>query len=127
MRLLRDDGALSRADLARRSGLAKATVGTIVGQLQQAGAVVEGAIASTGRGRPEHAAAARRPGHWRVSASRSTSGYVAVTALDLAGRELCVRGAAGRRGDGPGLDDVLRLAREEVVARSTRAGSGCSG
>ena len=52
MRLLRDSGALSRADLARRSGLAKATIGTIVSQLERAGAVASGETASTGRGRP---------------------------------------------------------------------------
>ena len=64
MRLLRDAGALSRADLARRSGLAKATVGTIVGQLQQAGAVAEGASESTGRGPSRARRSCSRASRW---------------------------------------------------------------
>ena len=112
MRLLRDHGALSRADLARRSGLAKATVGTIVAQLQRAGAVVEGTSASTGRGRPSTPV---------VLDGRSMAGlgievnvdYVAVTAVDLAGRELSFeeRPVAGAAVE---LGDVVALVRDAV-------------
>ncbi|MCW2820835.1 MAG: hypothetical protein JWR64_630 [Marmoricola sp.] len=112
MRLLRDAGALSRADLARRSGLAKATIGTIVGQLERAGAVTAGESEPSGRGRPSTPL---------VLAGRSLAGlgieinvdYTAVTAVDLAGRELSFEErpveAGGRR-----LGDVLALVRGEV-------------
>ena len=112
MRLLRDSGALSRADLARRSGLAKATIGTIVSQLERAGAVAAGETASSGRGRPEHAARARRPLAGRPGLEINVD-YMAVTAVDLAGRELSFEERPvednGRR-----LDDVVALVRGEV-------------
>jgi predicted NBD/HSP70 family sugar kinase len=109
MRLLRDSGALSRADLARRSGLAKATIGTIVSQLQRAGAVAEGVTESSGRGRPSTPV---------VLDGRTMAGlgievnvdYMAVTALDLAGRELFFeeRSLSGER---PRLDEVVAVVR----------------
>jgi predicted NBD/HSP70 family sugar kinase len=112
MRLLRDGGALSRADLARRSGLAKATIGTIVGQLQQAGAVAEGASESSGRGRPSTPL---------QLAGRSLAGlgievnvdYVAITAVDLAGRELSFEERPVPQG--PRLSDVVALVDDEVT------------
>ncbi len=111
MRLLRDSGALSRADLARRSGLAKATIGTIVSQLERTGAVASGEAASTGRGRPSTPI---------VLAGRSLAGlgveinvdYTAVTSVDLGGREISFEErpvGAGRR-----LGDVVALVRGEV-------------
>jgi predicted NBD/HSP70 family sugar kinase len=119
MRLLRDGGSLSRADLARRSGLAKATIGTIVGLLQRAGAVAEGVTESGGRGRPSTPLALD---------GRTLAGlgieinvdYMAVTALDLAGRELFFdeRPVAAA---GPRLADVIGLVRDEM-ARLTEAG-----
>ncbi len=118
LRLLRDAGALSRADLARRSGLAKATVGTIVGQLQQSGAVSEGDSAPTGRGRPSTPL---------VLEGRTMAGlgievnvdYVATTAVDLAGRELSFEERPAH-GAGPVLEDVLVLVREEVARLEAR-------
>ena len=119
LRLLRDSGALSRADLARRSGLAKATVGTIVGQLQQSGAVSEGDSAPSGRGRPSTPL---------VLDGRTMAGlgievnvdYVATTAVDLAGRELSFV-ERPTHGGGPTLEDVLVLVREEVTLLDARA------
>ena len=117
MRLLRDTDSLSRADLARSSGLAKGTIGTIVGQLQRAGAVTEGTTEPGGRGRPSTPL---------VLAGRSLAGlgieinvdYVAVTALDLAGRELFFeeRPVAG---EGPELSDVVGLVRDETARLAT--------
>lgn len=53
LRSLRHDGPASRAELAGRTGLAKATVGAIVGDLEQAGAVQEHEQVRSGdRGRP---------------------------------------------------------------------------
>ncbi len=116
MRLLRDHGPLSRTELARRSHLVKGTIGTIVGQLQRAGAVAEGASASSGRGRPSTLV---------VLEGRSFAGlglevnvdYLALTVVDLAGRELTFE-ERPVVGDGPRLPEVLRLVREEVAALS---------
>jgi predicted NBD/HSP70 family sugar kinase len=118
MRLLRDGGALSRADLARRSGLAKATIGTIVGQLQEVGAVAEGVSESTGRGRPSTPL---------QLAGRTLAGlgievnvdYVAVTAVDLAGRELSFEERPAHA-DGPRLPEVVARVVDEVSRLEAR-------
>ena len=77
LRLLRDEGALSRTDLARRSGLAKATVGTIVGQLQQTRRVAEEASVVLGPRAAEHARGPRRgrPGRHRPGGQRRLHGH----------------------------------------------------
>lgn len=49
---LRHDGPATRTELARRTGLAKATVGTIVGTLNDDSLVNEVATVTSGRGRP---------------------------------------------------------------------------
>ena len=113
MRLLRDAGALSRAELARSTGLAKATVGTIVGQLQQAGAVAEGdaVAAEAGRGRPSTPVVLT--GHAIAALGIEVNvDYVALTAVDLAGRELSFEERPVR--DGPLLEDVLVLVGDAV-------------
>ena len=113
LRLLRDHGASSRADLARRSGLAKATVGTIVGQLVAVGAVTEGASESTGRGRPSTPVAL----DGRTLAGLGVEvnvDYMAITASDLAGRELAFHEHPVGRG-GPDLADVLTLVRDQAL------------
>lgn len=119
LRLLRDAGDLSRADLARRSGLAKATVGTIVGQLVRAGAVSEGVTESTGRGRPSTPVVL---GGSRLAGLgvEVNVDYMAVTAVDLAGRELSFVERPVDT-DAPRLPDVLDLVRGEVE-RLTRRG-----
>src|SRR5579871_2723607 len=50
--LVRGSGPISRAELARRSGLSAPTVSTIVGQLVERGILVEGATAPANGGRP---------------------------------------------------------------------------
>jgi predicted NBD/HSP70 family sugar kinase len=117
MRLLRDGGALSRADLARRSGLAKATIGTIVGQLQQVGAVTEGLSESSGRGRPSTPLQLAGKALAGLGIEVNVD-YVAVTAVDLAGRELSFeeRPASG----GPRLPDVVALVDDEVSQLEAR-------
>src|SRR5690606_23228213 len=53
LRSLRQEGPASRAELAGRTGLAKATIGAIVGDLEQAGALREHEQVRSGdRGRP---------------------------------------------------------------------------
>lgn len=51
LNFLRDHQPLSRADLARRSGLQRSTVSSIVDQLIEEGWVTEGAVGHTQRGR----------------------------------------------------------------------------
>ncbi len=112
LRLLRDEGALSRSDLARRSGLAKATVGTIVAKLQEAGAVREGVSASGGRGRPSTPVVLHGARLAGLGLEVNVD-YMAMTALDLAGRELGFE-EHPVASDRPRLDDVLALLRGEV-------------
>ena len=95
LRLLRDGGPTSRADLARSSGLAKATIGGIVAQLQEVGAVDEHAVpapipASTGRGRPSTPVALSGQSLAGIGVEVNVD-YLTLTALDLAGRELAFR------------------------------------
>lgn len=52
LRSLRSEGPATRTELAQRTGLAKATVGTIVGDLSAGRAVSEDASVPSGRGRP---------------------------------------------------------------------------
>ncbi len=105
LRSLRDAGPASRAALAQRTGLAKATVGVIVRELTAAGAVREGRAARgpgdgagvTGAGR--RSAPTGRPGRpVEVDGARIVAlglevnvDYLAATALDLAGREVIRR------------------------------------
>ncbi|GAA1477845.1 ROK family transcriptional regulator [Nocardioides aestuarii] len=85
LRALRREGPATRADLAKKTGLAKATVGVIVGDLEAAGAVVEQEADRPGaRGRPGRPVA--------LGGSRFVSlgfelnvDYVAAVVLDLAG------------------------------------------
>lgn len=88
--MLRDHGPASRADLARLSGLSKATVGTIVAGLQSRGALVEAAApsitATAGRGRPSVPVAIDGAALVGLGIEVNVD-YTAVTVLDLAGRE----------------------------------------
>ena len=87
LRLLRDSDGLSRADLARASGLAKATVGTIVAHLHEAGVVAEGDAATSGRGRPSTPLVVAGGALAGLGIELNVD-YAAVTAVDLAGHEL---------------------------------------
>jgi predicted NBD/HSP70 family sugar kinase len=84
LRSLRSDGPGTRAELAKRTALAKATIGTIVAGLQAAVAVVEDESQPDGRGRPG------RPVRLAGSAFLGLGfelnvDYVAAVALDLSG------------------------------------------
>lgn len=85
LRSLRHDGPASRAELAGRTGLAKATVGAIVGDLEQAGAVREAEQVRSGdRGRPglRLTLAGGRPVGVGLEANVE---YVAAVVVDLSG------------------------------------------
>ena len=119
LRSLRQLGPATRAELAKRTGLAKATVGVIVAGLEAVGAVAE-------TERPESGVAGRgRPGTpVALSGDRFVGlglelnvDYVAVAVLDLSGR---TRLSATRPVSSPGdVDALLALAawaRDEVTA-----------
>lgn len=85
LRTLRSDGPATRTELARRTGLAKATIGTIVNELEDGGAVTEDGAVVTGRGRPG------RPviltGERIVGLGLEVNvDYVAAVAIDLSGQ-----------------------------------------
>ncbi len=85
LRSLRHDGPASRAELAGRTGLAKATVGVIVGDLEQAGALAElEQVRSGDRGRPglRLTLAGGRPVGVGFEANVE---YVAAVVVDLSG------------------------------------------
>ena len=85
LRSLRTAGPASRAELAGRTGLAKATVGAIVGDLEQAGAVrAHEQVRSGDRGRPglRLTLAGGRPVGIGFEANVE---YVAVVVVDLSG------------------------------------------
>lgn len=93
LRSLRHDGPASRAELAGRTGLAKATVGTIVAGLEEVGAVREhDQIRSGDRGRPglRLTLAGGRPVGIGFEANVE---YVAAVIVDLSGE---IRGQVTR-------------------------------
>ncbi len=126
LRSLRDDGPASRAGLAARTGLAKATVGAIVTDLADVGAVREQdpEAATTGRlgrpGRPVALDGARTVG----LGLEVNVDYLAATALDLSGRVVLSSQVPVRPAGASSADDALaRLARDSM--RSLRA-AGCT-
>jgi len=93
LRSLRADGAATRTELARRTGLAKATIGTIVAELELRGAVTEGGATTApvpvGRGRPGRPVTLT--GETIVGLGLEVNvDYVAAVAIDLAGRVVVV-------------------------------------
>jgi len=119
LRSLRHQGAATRTELARRTGLAKATVGVIVSALDAAGAVVEdgpGPAAEAGqrgRGRPGRPVVLDGSKLLGLGLELNV-GYVSAVVLDLAGR---VRLHEHRSVAPDGrVDALLRLARDVVAA-----------
>lgn len=85
LRSLRSAGPATRTELARRTGLAKATIGTIIGELESGGAVTEDGAIVTGRGRPGRPVTLT--GHQILGLGLEINvDYVAAVAIDLAGR-----------------------------------------
>ncbi len=84
LRCLRSDGPGSRADLAKRTGMAKATIGTIIGDLVDLGAVVESESLAEGRGRPGRPIRFVEGAYVGLGFELNVD-YVAAVALDLAG------------------------------------------
>ena len=101
LRALREAGPLTRAELAKTTGLAKGTVSTIVAGLQGSGAVAESPAVTTAtpaaRGRP--GTPVRLDGAGLVGLGVEVNvDYAAAVAVDLAGREIFSRERVGATG-----------------------------
>jgi predicted NBD/HSP70 family sugar kinase len=123
LRLLRDSGPRSRARIATETGLPKATVSSLIGELVELGLVREGAA--------EREGAIGRPGLAVEIDGRAICGigveinvdYLSVIALDLRGEVLAERRlAVDVRGSGPEpvLDSTAQLVTETVAALGKR-------
>ncbi|HEY0891157.1 MAG TPA: ROK family protein [Nocardioides sp.] len=121
LRSLRQLGPATRAELAKRTGLAKATVGVIVAALEAADAVTElertgSAVAARGRPGVPVALSGRR---FLALGLELNVDYVSVAVLDLTGT---VRLSASRPVTGPGdvsaLVALARWARAEAVGEA---------
>ncbi|GAB3592652.1 ROK family transcriptional regulator [Angustibacter peucedani] len=118
LRSLRDDGSASRALIAQRTGLAKATVSAIVADLAAQGAVTE-PEPSAGPVAPASPGRAGRPGRPVALHGAATVGlglevnvdYLAATALDLSGRVVLSTQVPAA---GAEPDALLDLARRSV-------------
>jgi predicted NBD/HSP70 family sugar kinase len=84
LRSLRRQGPATRTELAQRTGLAKATVGVIVADLERARAVLEEESRAGARGRPGRPVALRGDRFLALGLEINVD-YVAAVALDLAG------------------------------------------
>jgi len=84
LRSLRDAGPSSRAELAGRTGLAKATVGAIITDLEAGGVVAEEPSRAGARGRPATPVTFRRDRFLGLGLELNVD-YVAAVALDLSG------------------------------------------
>lgn len=121
LRSLRSDGPATRTELARRTGLAKATVGTIVGDLEAGGAVTEDETASPdgtppGRGRPGKPVTLT--GHTIIGLGLEVNvDYVAAVATDLGGRVVVVETRpVATAGQPPSARELVELATDVRAA-----------
>ncbi len=121
LRALRAHGPATRTGLAQRTGLAKATVGVIVGSLERAGVVVEqdAPTAYRQRGRPGRPVGLRGAGFVGVGFELNVD-YVGVVVLDLEGAVAWHR-TVGLTDPGAG-ESALRALAGEVRALSSRQG-----
>lgn len=110
LRALRDDGPSSRTALAARTGLAKATVGAIVGELTAVGAVLEGPTGTSARGRPSRPVALDGSRFASLGVEANVD-YLTSVALDLSGREIL---SVARPPDAtaPSVSSVAGMVRE---------------
>jgi predicted NBD/HSP70 family sugar kinase len=115
LRALRRLGPATRAELAADTGLAKATVGSIVAELEALDAVAEDGSRSGARGRPGRPVALRGERFVTLGLELNVD-YVAAVVLDVAGRVLFNES----RPAGTGAD-LLALAR---TARDGHVGPG---
>ena len=116
LRILRDQSSSSRADLARKTGLSRTTVGTIIAELLDKGLVQEGDLldpAITGGRRAIRISF--QPTTGLVISVQIMTNHIRITAADLNGRILTYRTADKK----PTVDlfsQVLTMLHEVVVA-----------
>ncbi len=111
LRSLRAEGAATRTELARRTGLAKATIGTIVAELGTGGAVSEDQSAPSGRGRPGRPV--RLTGESIIGLGFEVNvDYLAAVALDLGGNARVSTIRQVESAGPPPIDEVLSLVAE---------------
>lgn len=111
LRALRQEGASTRAELAKQTGLAKATISVIVADLEAAGAVAEAGSRPGVRGRPGRPVALRGDRFVALGLELNVD-YVSAVVLDLAGEVLL----SESRPAGP--DALVDLARDAVAAHA---------
>lgn len=125
LRLLRDRGARSRASIAARTGLTRATVSSLVAELEERGLVHEVGLTGERRsGRP--ATLVEIDGRSVVSIGLEINvGHIAAVALDLSGRELVHRRRALEADQVP-LDAVVRslVSMAKATLRDVREETG---
>ena len=128
LRSLRADGPASRTELARRTGLAKATVAPIVAELELGRAVTEDGVASSssapaGRGRPGRPVTLTGESIIGLGLEVNVD-YVAAVALDLSGNVVAVEtrpvSTAGRPPSARELVELATDVRAELVAAGRR-------
>jgi len=112
LRSLRVDGPATRTELARRTGLAKATVGTIVADLEDARAVTQDATVPSGRGRPGRPVSLTGESILGLGLEVNVD-YVAAVALDLAGNVRTVETRpVATAGTPPSARELIELATD---------------
>jgi predicted NBD/HSP70 family sugar kinase len=120
---LRHDGPTTRTELARRTGLAKATVGTIVAALGDHQLVAESGPVTSGRGRPGRPIALT--GHGVVGLGIEVNvDYVTAVTMDLSGAVRHEQTVAVGSADPL---EVLRTLVEDSAGRAQAAGARVAG
>lgn len=114
LRTLRRLGPLTRAELAKNTGLAKATVGVIVADLESAGAVAEEGSRPGVRGRPGRPVALRG-GRFLALGLELNVDYVSAVVLDLSGEVVFTSSRPG------GTSDDLRELAQTALAQHVGA------
>ncbi|GAA5115765.1 ROK family transcriptional regulator [Alloalcanivorax gelatiniphagus] len=121
LRALRRLGPSTRAELAKHTGLAKATVGVIVADLELAGAVAEEGSRPGVRGRPGRPVALRGDRFLALGLELNVD-YVSAVVLDLTGRVVSSSTRAG--GTSEDLRELAGTALEaSLVPGSTLVGA----
>ena len=124
LRSLRDQGPASRSLVAQRTGLAKATVGAIVADLHRLQAIDEGPAATSGArvvaGRPGRPVALGGAGTVGLGLEVNV-GYLAATALDLAGRTVLSHRVTAHTGhELEALRELARDCHQQLTAQGRR-------